>query len=45
MACDVCDGSCNCENDDLIPDKVAYQTNKKQKLRWHKLKLKLKQRL
>ena len=29
MACDVCDGSCKCGNDDLVPDKLTYQTNKR----------------
>ena len=30
MACDVCDGVCRCgDSDDLIPDKMAYQVNKR----------------
>ena len=29
MACDVCDGVCKCGEDDLIPDKMAYQVNKR----------------
>ena len=30
MACDVCDGTCKCgDSDDLIPDKMAYQVNKR----------------
>tara|TARA_Y100001973_G_C5183764_1_gene326499 strand:- start:847 stop:1101 length:255 start_codon:yes stop_codon:yes gene_type:complete len=29
MACDVCDGACRCGDDDLIPDKMAYQVNKR----------------
>ena len=29
MACDVCDGACRCGDDDLIPDKMAYQINKR----------------
>ena len=29
MACDVCDGDCGCGEDDLIPDKMAYQVNKR----------------
>ena len=29
MACDVCDGDCRCGEDDLIPDKMAYQVNKR----------------
>ena len=30
MACDVCDGACRCgDSDDLIPDKMAYQVNKR----------------
>ena len=24
-----CDGNCDCKSDDLIPDKAAYQTNKR----------------
>ena len=29
MGCDVCDGACRCGDDDLIPDKMAYQVNKR----------------
>ena len=30
MACDVCDGACRYgDSDDLIPDKMAYQVNKR----------------
>ena len=29
MACDVCEGNCKCGEDDLIPDKMAYQVNKR----------------
>jgi uncharacterized membrane protein len=24
-----CDGNCDCKTNDLIPDKIAYQTNKR----------------
>ena len=29
MGCDVCEGTCRCGDDDLIPDKMAYQVNKR----------------
>ena len=29
MGCDVCEGDCRCGDDDLIPDKMAYQVNKR----------------
>ena len=29
MGCDVCEGDCRCGDDDLIPDKMAFQVNKR----------------